>query len=204
MHRDGMSYDLAVWVGRKPNNATEASAEYGRRMDAMEELLGSDGVTPTVAPEIGAFVDAALARFPELTEDSGPECPWASSPLLAEAVGDLIYLPMTFSGAEYARDELAELAASRGLVCYDPQIEALLPNPDATSASEIGAKASAALAAYVEQESEAARSAESVLPESRLKRSACFASCPGLVLPSARSRRQPVQYAPMAARSMSG
>ena len=44
---------------------------------------------------------------------------------------------MTFSGAEYARDVIAEIAHTRELVCYDPQVERLLPDPNAPSASSV-------------------------------------------------------------------
>lgn len=146
-----MSYDLAVWVGPRPLSPADANAEFERRMDAMEAAFEQGGEPPPVAPELVSFVEAALARYPELDEESGSECPWASSPLISEAVGDLIYFPMTFSGAEYARDVLAEIASSLELVCYDPQIEGLLPDADATPASEIGAQAWAALDAYAGQ-----------------------------------------------------
>ncbi|HSX67605.1 hypothetical protein [Nocardioides sp.] len=147
-----MSYDLAVWDGPKPASNADASAEYERRMDAMEEAL--DGSDEPAAPteRIKAFVEAALARFPELDDNSGPECPWASSPLEGEAVGDLIYLPMTFSGAEYARDVLAEIADSLGLVCFDPQIEQLLPDAQAVPAATVSASAYAALAQHLQAE----------------------------------------------------
>lgn len=148
-----MSYDLAVWVGPRPLSAAAADAEYVQRMDAMEATFEQGDDAPPVAPAIVAFVEAALARYPELDEESGNQSPWASSPLIGDAVGDLIYFPMTFSGAEYARDVLAEIASSLGLVCYDPQIEQLLPNADATPASEIRAQADAALEAFVEQRS---------------------------------------------------
>lgn len=143
-----MSYDLAVWVGSRPSSAAAADAEYARRMDAMEATFDQGEEPPPVAPEIAAFVEAALARYPDPEQESGSESPWASSPLIGDAVGDLIYFPMTFSGAEYARDVLADIASSLGLVCYDPQLEQLLPDADATPASEISAQADAALQAY--------------------------------------------------------
>lgn len=147
-----MSYDLAVWDGPKPADDELALAEYERRMDAMEQALddGDTDLEPT--PAIQAFVDAALSLFPELDEESGPECPWASSPLEAEAVGDFIYFPLTFSGAEYARDPLAEVADSLGLVCFDPQIEQLLPDAHATPASTISAAAHEALERRLEED----------------------------------------------------
>jgi hypothetical protein len=153
-----MSYDLAVWKGSRPADAKAASAEFEDRMDAMEAALEQEGQPPPATPAIRAFVEAALARYPELDEGSGDDCPWASSPLIAEAVGDLIYIPMTFSGAEYARDVLAEIAEQHGLVCYDPQIEQLLPDPGATPAGNIAASAAAALGAYLDpSETEAGR-----------------------------------------------
>ncbi|NMM17264.1 MAG: hypothetical protein HHJ14_09070 [Cellulomonas sp.] len=67
---------------------------------------------------------------------------------IAIAVGDLIYFPMTFSGAEYARDVLAAIAHQQGLICYDPQIERLPPTSDATSATQVRATAAAAMQAF--------------------------------------------------------
>jgi len=152
-----MSYDLAVWVGQWPTSAAAADAEYAQRMDAMEAMYGQDGESPPVAPEIAAFVEAVLARYPGLDEEDGTDSPWASSPLIGDAVGDLIYFPMTFSGAEYARDVIAEIASSLGLVCYDPQIERLLPDESATPAAEVGAQAAAALGAYLDKRDEESR-----------------------------------------------
>ena len=117
-----MSYDLAVWQGDPADDAA-AAAEYAARMDAMEAALEQGRPGPEATPTIRAFVEAALARYPELHESSGDECPWASAPLLGEAFGDFICFPLTYSGAEFARDELAGIAARLGLVCYDPQVE---------------------------------------------------------------------------------
>lgn len=145
-----MSYDLAVWVGPRPASNDAALAEYERRMDAMEAAL--EGEDLPVDPAIREFVEAALERYPELDEGSGDESPWSSSPLLDDAVGDLLYFGMTFSGAAYARDVLADLASSLDLVCFDPQIEQLLPDPTATPAEVIGEQAYAALEEYLQRE----------------------------------------------------
>lgn len=147
-----MSYDLAVWDGPKPATSAEATAEYERRMDALEEILGGSGEPGAPTGAINAFIDAALARFPELDDNSGPECPWASSPLADEAIGDLICFSLTFSGAELARDVLADIAYSKGLVCYDPQIEQMLPDAEAIPASTVSASAYAALAQHLQAE----------------------------------------------------
>ena len=130
-----MSYDLAVWVGPPPASADEADAEFARRMDAMEAAVEEP---PPVDSQIREFVEAVLERYPELDEDSEDESPWASSPLIDEAVGDVIYFPLTFSGARYARDVIADIAASLDLVCYDPQAEQVLPDPDVAPGSWAG------------------------------------------------------------------
>lgn len=135
-----MSYDLAVWKGTEPESARAAAVEYGRRMEALEACLDQPGGPPPPTPAIRALVEAALARFPALDDESGDECPWAIAPLIGGAVGDFIRFPMTFSGAEYARDVLAAVAQRQGLICYDPQIGRLLPAPDVTSAAEIHAR----------------------------------------------------------------
>lgn len=136
-----MSYDLAVWEGPKPPDDAEAALEYERRMDAMERALDGTEAAPGPSRGIQAFIDAALARFPELDASS----------LEDEAMGDLVYFPMTFSCAEYARDPLAEIADSLGLVCFDPQIEQMLPDATATPASTITTHAHEAVARHLEE-----------------------------------------------------
>ena len=124
-----MSYDLVVWAGGRPSSDEQASVEYQRRMHALESD-DEQGAEP--AAVIRAFVDAALARYPALDDDSGDECPWATAPLLDDAVGDVIFVPLTYTGAEYAREELAAIASGLGLVCYDPQAACVVdgqPNP---------------------------------------------------------------------------
>jgi hypothetical protein len=116
-----MSYDLAVWKGPRPASDHEALVEYQRRYEESAE----QPVPPS--DEIAGFVGELLARFPEISEPVGEDSPWASAPLLGEASGDFICFPMTYSGAESAVPFCAEVAARRGLVCFDPQTERLLP-----------------------------------------------------------------------------
>jgi hypothetical protein len=73
---------------------------------------------------------------------------WALAPLIDGARGDFIHFPMTFSGAEYARDVLADIAQRQGLICYDPQIGQLLPAPDDTPLAEIHARVVPAIQAF--------------------------------------------------------
>lgn len=151
-----MSYDLAVWIGPRPASAEDAEDEYTRRSDLMMEHL-DDEEGPEPAPQLLAFVEAALARYPALDENSGPECPWASAPLSDEIHGEFIYFPLTFSGAAYARDVLAEIADAQGLVCFDPQVQAMLPDPSATPASVISDWAAGASPAPARREAQPAK-----------------------------------------------
>lgn len=64
-----MTYDVAVWVGETPKSDGDALAEFERRYAAAD-------VEVPPSPRIRAFVEAALAVYPELGDDSGDECPW--------------------------------------------------------------------------------------------------------------------------------
>jgi hypothetical protein len=55
-----MSYDLAVWVGRRPESDEAASVAYEQLMDRME--AGDFDAEPS--PRIRAYVEALLARWP--------------------------------------------------------------------------------------------------------------------------------------------
>lgn len=76
---------------------------------------------------IRAYVEALLARWPDISEDSGEDSPWADAPLIENAFGDAIYFGMGWSRADEASDFVALTALEHGLVCYDPQSETLLP-----------------------------------------------------------------------------
>ncbi|RVX46682.1 hypothetical protein EDD27_9576 [Nonomuraea polychroma] len=115
-----MSYDLAVWEGRRP--ATDEIA--GDVYQALMELMDQDGETsPT--PRISTYVQAVLERWPALEEvDDVDEAPWSVTP---EASGSIVYLCMMYSKAEEVSEFAADLAQEHGLVCYDPQMRCLRP-----------------------------------------------------------------------------
>ncbi|GGS90324.1 hypothetical protein [Streptomyces chromofuscus] len=118
-----MSYDLAVWEGSKPADdviAGEVLTQlYDRYIDTEEEFPPS--------PRIAEYVAGLLARWVDLTEDEEDTSPWSTGPLIGEASGPFIYFPMRYSMAEEASAYAADLAASTGLVCYDPQARLLRP-----------------------------------------------------------------------------
>ena len=123
-----MSYDLAVWVGARPQSDSDASAVYERLMDRME--AGDAEAEPS--PAIRAYVAALLERWPDITEDAGEDSPWADGPLIGNAFEEAIYFSMVWSRADEASDFASRVAAEHGLVCYDPQSERLRPSETPT------------------------------------------------------------------------
>jgi hypothetical protein len=123
-----MSYDLAVWMGARPQSDADASSVYERLMDRME--AGEPEAEPS--PAIRAYVAALLERWPDITEDAGEDSPWADGPLIGNAFEEAIYFSMVWSRAEEASDFASRLAAEHGLVCYDPQSETLRPQETPT------------------------------------------------------------------------
>ncbi|MFF8873374.1 hypothetical protein [Streptomyces massasporeus] len=115
-----MSYDLAVWDGDRPLDNRAASSMYD---ELYERYLESDDVAPPV-PRIVAYVEALVAQYPD---DVHRNVVWASSPVIDEASGPIVYLLMSYSKAEEMSEYAAVLAREHGLVCFDPQEECLKP-----------------------------------------------------------------------------
>jgi hypothetical protein len=112
-----VSYDLAVWEGDRPANDFVARAEFQRLYD---RYMGSDTpLAPTA--RVVAYVEALLARYPDLTSEAGEDSPWSTGPLISEARGPLLYFPMVWSRCEETSEWAARLAEEHGLNCYDPQ-----------------------------------------------------------------------------------
>ena len=110
-----MSYDLVVWVGKRPADSSEADEQYEEFMDLLDG--GADNTPPN--PRLVAYCQALLRRWPEL-DDAG-DSPWVVSPLIADAVGDVFPFGIESERAEEVAAYAARLAAEHGLVCYDPQ-----------------------------------------------------------------------------------
>ena len=118
-----MSYDLAVWEGDRPPDDRAGQAVYLEHVKLLEISDPADPIPPT--PRIRAYVEALLDRWPDIDEHD--DSPWASGPLMSEAIGSVIYFPMVYSMAEEASAFAADLARQHGLVCYDPQLDRLRP-----------------------------------------------------------------------------
>ncbi|MCX2926781.1 hypothetical protein [Streptomyces sp. NEAU-W12] len=119
-----MSYDLAVWEGAEPADDARAGEVftrlYDRHIDTDEEFPAS--------PRIAEYVARLLARWADLAEDEEEDTsPWSTGPLIDEAAGPLVHFSMRYSMAEEVSAYAADLAASMGLVCFDPQAGVLRP-----------------------------------------------------------------------------
>ncbi|WP_026554116.1 hypothetical protein [Arthrobacter sp. 35W] len=115
-----MSYDLAVWEGELPSTDEELAVAFDENM----AILDSEPA-PEPSPRIRAYVDALLARWPDLDFGAENDSPWSDGPLIGNAAGPVIYFGMVYDQAEEASEFAAQLAREHGLVCLDPQMEAL-------------------------------------------------------------------------------
>ena len=104
-----MSFDLAVWEGPRPTSDAAAGEVFARLLAALD---AGESEPPT--PGIAAFVDALLARWPDLDVDESS--PWSATHLIGDASGR----------ADEAGAFIAATAREHGLACYDPQSERLL------------------------------------------------------------------------------
>lgn len=116
-----MSYDLAVWEGDQPDSDEAAFAIF---RELCDRYLEAD-LTREPTPRIKRYAEALLARWPDIDDAAAESSPWASAPLISEAIGPVMYFPMAFSKAEEAGDFAATLAWAHGLVCFDPQRDGL-------------------------------------------------------------------------------
>jgi hypothetical protein len=117
-----VSYDLAIWEGDRPVDNATACEEYRLLHDRQ---IRSESEPPT--PRIGAYVCALLDRYPDIDTEAGEGSPWATGPLMGEASGPFLYLPLVYSRCNEASAWIARLAQDQGLVCYDPQAGKLRP-----------------------------------------------------------------------------
>lgn len=118
-----MSYDLTVWVGKRPADDEAADEQYEEVMELLEEAADEPDEAPAPGPQIRAYLDALVQKWPY----DAPDSPWAAVPLTDDAAGDAAIVTLVSDRSEKAADFVARLAAEHGLVCYDPQLGTLRP-----------------------------------------------------------------------------
>jgi 8-oxo-dGTP diphosphatase len=153
-----MSYDLAVWEGERPEDATTAGQVFA---DLYDRYISGERQPP--AAPISEYVNTLLERWCDMTgdEEEDGNSPWSTGPLIRSASGPLVYFAMRYSMAQEASAYAANLAASMGLVCFDPQLNELWP-PDhriddrtidqLTAAAELDGIATLAVGAVITDE----------------------------------------------------
>jgi hypothetical protein len=118
-----VSYDVAVWVGRKPPTDGAATEEF----DRLSRTLGEGRRSPDA--KILRFIEALTTRYPDLTDLSDEDIddsPWADGPLGDNASGRFFYFALVPSGVPEALPFIAATAKAMGLICYDPERERLI------------------------------------------------------------------------------
>lgn len=121
LHNGAMPYELFLWDGERPASLREAEATVDRLTDGF--LASHEPPTPGLA----AFVDALLARYPDMNTPDGTGGSWASAPLTTWARGALAYLLINAVHAEQVSAVVVELGQQHGLNCFDPQLGQMRP-----------------------------------------------------------------------------
>jgi hypothetical protein len=125
-----MSYSIMVFEGDVPRSDEEAVAVYQSMIDRYQD---GGAVEPT--PAIRAYVEAMLARWPDISEDDGEDSPWADSPLINNASGPMFHFALGFSSLDASIPFIVEEAERRGLVCVDPQGPPFVLSPSGGAAA---------------------------------------------------------------------
>lgn len=118
-----MSFDLAVWAEKAPLDAAAAEQKYRRLCEGDRSELTPDS-------RVEAFLADLLGRFPEqvdISDDDVESYPWAAK--IDRSSGHVL-MSITRPRADDATPVVRDLAASHGLVCYDPQARIAHYPPD--------------------------------------------------------------------------
>ncbi|SOD81784.1 hypothetical protein [Streptomyces sp. Ag109_G2-15] len=111
-----MSFDLAFWYSKDPVDASTALEIYRSILDEA-----SDVVAPNSA--VGDFLADVVKVFPDLTEENMDNSPWMSPLYYSDAY---VVASISWSRQQVMARALTALARKHGLVCYDPQAEAVI------------------------------------------------------------------------------
>ncbi|MFF9194912.1 hypothetical protein ACF09L_06880 [Streptomyces sp. NPDC014779] len=112
-----MSFDLAFWHSAIPVDNVSALGTYRAILDESPGAVESH-----VA--VGAFLADLVSVFPDLTEENMDASPWMSPLYCSEA---FVVASVSWSRQHVMTRALAALARKHGLVCFDPQAEAVIP-----------------------------------------------------------------------------
>jgi hypothetical protein len=107
-----VSFDLAIWVGEKPADNTEALRTFQRLTSSVEGTEPPDPLLRACKREI-------TGRYPDDLRGLLPGSIWASAPL--DVHGPQLYMNLRWDVSDEALDFISRTAAKHGLVRFDPQ-----------------------------------------------------------------------------------
>lgn len=102
-------------------NLLPTDKAFGDRIEALHKPRR----VPRTSPQLIAFVDALLDRYPDLTETQ--DTVWADGPLKGNIVDEFINMSLKWSRYKDAVPFVIQTAHQHGLHCYDPQDGAFYP-----------------------------------------------------------------------------
>lgn len=105
-----MSFDLIFWCQKLVPTPEEAAQVYDQLTDGIAGVEES--------PAVEEFHQAVTLTYPDLDDDNMHESPWAS-PL--HVTNECVIAAISGSRAGEVSPVLLDLAATRGMVAYDPQ-----------------------------------------------------------------------------------
>ncbi len=97
-------------------------ADFHERVDALHRSPEQPRSTKLIA-----FVEALLARYPDLTETE--DTVWGDGPLIGNILWDFINMSLVWSRYDEALPFIVETAHKHVLHCYDPQTDTFYPAP---------------------------------------------------------------------------
>jgi len=116
-----MSANFYCWAPTL--NLDPKARDFNDRIDALYDA------PPEASDRLIAFVEALLARYPDLDDGADGETVWSSGPLGSDISGDFINLGVIWSRCDEAEPFIRETAHKHGLHFYDPQSEKFYPCP---------------------------------------------------------------------------
>lgn len=113
-----MSFDLLFWYQEVVPSSGEAAQIYDQFTDGVTGIVEESSA-------VGDFYQAVISEFPDLSDESMEESPWAS-PLYV--TGECVIAAISWSRSNEVSSVLLDLASTHGLTVYDPQGQVIYGN----------------------------------------------------------------------------
>ncbi|MFJ5880437.1 hypothetical protein [Kitasatospora cineracea] len=111
-----MSFNLAFWYSEDPVDGSSA-------LETYRAILNEEPSATNPSAAISEFLADLIKVFPDLTEENAESSPWMSPLYFSDA---FVVASISWSRQQVMTRALAALARKHGLVCYDPQAEAVI------------------------------------------------------------------------------